>query len=145
MGHYCRICGRERPNEHFSGKGHKIHICKRCSAKPKSERQAVEDMNDIFGFMQQSHISEQNVARLGKMTRSENAQVASLAAIVLKVAKVKPYKKRRFKSLAQMCPGLLRELKNSGLVLEYSMDCDNPDVPTKANSEETEIFGDPFI
>jgi hypothetical protein len=28
MGHYCRICGRERPNEQFSGKSHKIHVCK---------------------------------------------------------------------------------------------------------------------
>src|SRR2546429_7034066 len=38
MGHYCRICGCERPNEQFSGKGHTIHVCKRCQARPKSER-----------------------------------------------------------------------------------------------------------
>jgi ribosome-binding protein aMBF1 (putative translation factor) len=51
MGHYCRICGRERPNEQFSGKGHKIHVCKRCKARPKSERQAIEDKDDIFAFL----------------------------------------------------------------------------------------------
>src|SRR6267143_538754 len=79
MGHYCRICGRERPNEQFSGKGHRIHVCKRCKAKPKSERQVIEDKDDIFGFMQQSHISEKNVARLVKMAESENPQVVSLA------------------------------------------------------------------
>jgi hypothetical protein len=101
MGHYCRICGRERPNEQFSGKGHRIHVCKRCKAKPKSERQVIEDKDDIFGFMQQSHISEKNVARLVKMAKSENPQVVSLAAIVLKVAQVKPYKTRRLKFLAQ--------------------------------------------
>jgi hypothetical protein len=116
MGHYCRICRRERPNERFSGKGHRIHVCKRCNAKPKSERQVIEDTDDIFGFMQQSHISERNVACLERMTKSENPQVASLAAIVLKVAKVKPYKTRRLKLLAQMHPELLRNLQDSGLV-----------------------------
>lgn len=31
MGHYCRICGRTRANEKFSGKGHASHICKNCA------------------------------------------------------------------------------------------------------------------
>lgn len=34
-GHYWRICGRNRPNEKFSGKGHKIHVCKECSRLTK--------------------------------------------------------------------------------------------------------------
>lgn len=41
MGHYCRICGRTRANEKFTGKGHKNHICKDCTResgrKPKEE------------------------------------------------------------------------------------------------------------
>ena len=45
MGHYCRICGRERPNEQFSGKGHRIHVCKRCKAMPKSKRQVIENLD----------------------------------------------------------------------------------------------------
>ena len=69
MGHYCRICGRERPNEQFSGKGHKIHVCKRCKARPKSERQAIEDKDDIFAFLEQSHISEKNVAHLERIAK----------------------------------------------------------------------------
>jgi hypothetical protein len=79
MGHYCRICGRERPNEQFSGKGHKIHVCKRCQAKPKTERRAIEDQDDIFGFLKQSHISQKNVIHLGQMAKSDSPQVASLA------------------------------------------------------------------
>ena len=67
MGHYCRICGRQRPNEQFSGKGHRIHVCKRCQAKPKSERRTIENMDEITGFMRQSHISEKNVVRLEQM------------------------------------------------------------------------------
>ena len=116
MGHYCRICQRERPNEQFSGSGHKIHICKRCLARPKSERQAIEDMNDILGFMQQSHISDRNVARLEKMAKSEDPQVAIRAAVALKVARVKPYRTRRIKFLGQNHPDLLGELKDAGLV-----------------------------
>ena len=140
MGHYCRICGQERPNEQFSGKGHRLHVCKRCNAKPKGERQIIEDKDDIFGFMQQSHISKRNVARLEQMTKSENPQVASLSAIVLKVARVKSYKTRRLKFLAQMHPGLLRDLEESGVVPAHTKDSDTTEVPAQANWEETEIF-----
>jgi ribosome-binding protein aMBF1 (putative translation factor) len=117
MGHYCRICGRERPNEQFSGKGHRIHVCKRCKARPESERQAIEDKDDIFAFLEQSRISEKNVAHLERMAKSNNPQVASLAAIVLDVARVKPYKTRRLKFLAQKHPELLGKLRDTGLVL----------------------------
>lgn len=37
MGHYCRICGRERANEKFSGKGYADHICKDCAREQKDE------------------------------------------------------------------------------------------------------------
>jgi len=29
-GHYCKACGRNRPNEKFTGKGHRQHLCKDC-------------------------------------------------------------------------------------------------------------------
>lgn len=45
MGHYCRICGRIRANEKFSGKGHKIHVCKDCSGK--SGRKAKKNSLDV--------------------------------------------------------------------------------------------------
>jgi hypothetical protein len=119
MGHYCRICERERPNEQFSGKGHKIHVCKRCNAKPKNERQVIGHKDDIFRFLQQSHISEKNVARLEQMAKSDNPQVASLAAIVLDVTRVKPYKTRRLKFLAHKHPELLGKLRDTGLILAH--------------------------
>src|SRR5437016_14533542 len=53
-GHHCRICGRVRPNEQLPGKGHKIHVWKRCQRVPKSERRAVEYGDDIMWFMQPS-------------------------------------------------------------------------------------------
>ena len=30
MGHFCRICGRSRPNEQFSGRGHRIYVANGC-------------------------------------------------------------------------------------------------------------------
>jgi hypothetical protein len=51
------------------------------------------------------------------MAKSDNPQVASLAAIVLDVARVKPYKTRRLKFLAQKHPELLGKLRNTGLIL----------------------------
>jgi hypothetical protein len=146
MGHYCRICKRERPNEQFSGKGHKIHVCKRCKTKPKSERRAIEDQDDIFGFMHQSHISEKNVACLEQMVKSENPQVANLAAIVLEVARGRPFKKRRLKFLAQEQPELLRKLEETGLILAHTWDweptedLDNVNWEGMGGFEENEVF-----
>jgi len=111
-----------RANEQFSGKGHKIHVCKRCRRLPRSERKAIEDREDIFGFMHQSHISPKNVARLEQLAKSETAKVASLAAIVLEVARVTPYKRRRLKILARNHRDLLRRLDETGLVFAHAWD-----------------------
>ena len=35
-GHYCRVCGRRRANEKFSGKGHTTHICKDCAKEQRA-------------------------------------------------------------------------------------------------------------
>ena len=58
-------------------------------------------MDEICRFMRQSHILEKNVVRLEQIVKSENPHVARLAAIVLRVARVKPYRTRRLKFLAQ--------------------------------------------
>ena len=48
MGHYCKICGRTRSNEKFSGKGHKKHICKDCSGKAGRKKRESEETFDGF-------------------------------------------------------------------------------------------------
>ena len=71
------------------------------------------------------------------MTKSENSQVASLAAIVLKVARVKPNKTRRLKFLANTHPDLLRNLEKTGLTIAaHSRDWETD----QSNLEETGIF-----
>ena len=36
-GHYCWCCGRRRPNERFSGRGHRQHLCRDCKKLGKEE------------------------------------------------------------------------------------------------------------
>lgn len=117
MGHYCRLCGRQRPNEAFSGKGHRSHICKKCACKPKEERDAMLQSEEIFGFMEQSHISARNVSRLKVLSGSSNRRTTELAALVLAVAAIKPYKKGRLKLLEQRHGNLLQKLEETGLIL----------------------------
>lgn len=35
---FCKICGRFRANEKFSGKGHSLHVCKDCQRKIQEEK-----------------------------------------------------------------------------------------------------------
>jgi hypothetical protein len=51
QGQYCRICGRRRANEKFSGKGHARHVCKDCDQKRRTglrERKREIDSRVVF-------------------------------------------------------------------------------------------------
>jgi ribosome-binding protein aMBF1 (putative translation factor) len=119
MGNYSRICGRTRPNEKFSGKGHRTHVCKDCAQLPKENRDAIEQREEIFNYLKQSHISAKNTARLQRLAASSNQEVAELAAIVIEIAKVKPYKRRRLKVLARQRRDLLDALERTGLIFAH--------------------------
>jgi ribosome-binding protein aMBF1 (putative translation factor) len=71
-GHYCRICGSLKPNEAFSGKGHRVHVCEKCARLPKEKREEIERTDEIFNYLRQSHISDKNVSRLRKLAKSPN-------------------------------------------------------------------------
>jgi hypothetical protein len=86
---------------------------------PKEKREAIEKKDEIFNYLRQSHISEKNVARLRKLAGSDNKEIAELAAIVLEVAEVKPYRKRRLKVLARERQDLLRKLDETGLIMAH--------------------------
>ncbi|MBI5966714.1 MAG: hypothetical protein HY882_02490, partial [Deltaproteobacteria bacterium] len=83
---------------------------------------AIEQEEEIFGFLRQSHISDKNVARLKTLASSDNRRIAELAAIVLEVAQVKPYKKRRLKVLAKERKHLLLKLEETGLIFAHHYD-----------------------
>jgi adenosylmethionine-8-amino-7-oxononanoate aminotransferase len=69
--------------------------------------------------LKQSHISSRNVARLRVLVASENVEIAKLAGIVLEVAQVRPYKKRRLKVLARERRDLLEQLRQTGLIFAH--------------------------
>jgi len=73
MGHWCRICGETKANEKFSGKGHKNHICKQCALKPKEKIDEVDQTDEIFGFLKQSHISSKNIGRLKRLVQESRS------------------------------------------------------------------------
>ncbi len=119
MGHWCRICGHSKPNEQFTGKGHRNHICKQCSKKPKADILKVEQTEEIYRFLSQSNISAKNIKRLVELCASNDAEVAQLASIVLEVARIKPGKKRRLKVLARERGDLLDQMRETGLIFAH--------------------------
>jgi hypothetical protein len=86
---------------------------------PKKEHESIEQKDEIFNFLRQSHISDKNVSRLKQLYESPDKEVSKLASIVLEVAKVKPYKKRRLKVLTRERRDLFDKLDKSGLILAH--------------------------
>lgn len=121
MGHWCRICGSIKSNEKYFGKGHKSHICKECSRKPKEEIEQIDQSEEIFNFLKQSHISKKNISRLEQLAGSKNTEISELANIVLEVAKIKPQKMRRLKFLTKENRALLNKLEKTGLIVAHHL------------------------
>ena len=115
MGNYCWVCDRHQANERFSGKGHRDQVCKECLKLPASVRKHVEEVDEVVGFLSQSNISAKNIARLQSLVVSQDGEVARLAKAVLEVARVKPYKRRRLKVVAEEHKQLMIRLQQLGL------------------------------
>lgn len=96
MGHLCRICGRGCPNEKFSGKGHKTHVCKDCQSLPKVERERIEIEEELFGMVEQSRISEKNRKRLEVLLEHDDLWIKDVADLILKVSTVAESKRKRW-------------------------------------------------
>jgi hypothetical protein len=86
---------------------------------PKPDRDAIEQEDEIFNFLQQSHISAKNTARLEILAASCNLRIAELAVIVLEVAQIKPGKKGRLKVLGRERKDLLDALDRTGLIAAH--------------------------
>ena len=120
MGRTCRICGRQRPNEQFNGKGYGASVCKRCRKRPKAEQQRILATDEVLGFlMNQKNISAKNILRLEKLASIEDADFQTLRVLALEIAQVKPHKRRRWKFLHA---DLYRRAKNAGLLEDFDDD-----------------------
>ncbi len=123
-GHWCRICNRGRPNEAFSGRGHRDHICKDCQRLPKSERERADLTRELFGYPEQSRISEKNLRRLAELAGHENLEIREHAAVLLEIARLYPGRRRRWVRLAALHPALFRRYREVTGVLDEADACD---------------------
>lgn len=116
MGRFCILCARKRPNEAFGGKGERSRICRWCRRLPRTQRNALKSEHEILDFLEQSHVSDKNLARLRALKASPDSRISSLAAVVLDVAVATPYRRRRFRILARQRRDLLTRMEESGLI-----------------------------
>jgi hypothetical protein len=80
---------------------------------PREERDRVTSLDELYGFLEQSHISQKNIDRLGILTRHADSEVRKLADLVLDIARVKPYRRRRLKFLAKNHRSLVLRLQEA--------------------------------
>lgn len=119
MPKHCRLCDCYRPNEAFSGKGRRLNLCSECRKLPLQVRADRLAILEIHGFVwRQSNISAKNMIRLKVLTRSTNAKLAELAAVVLQMAAVAPGRRRRFARIRNTHPMLGERMRELGLVPE---------------------------
>lgn len=116
MTHYCHLCHSMLPNEAFTGKGHKNHICRRCSTLPKEEQESIAIEDELFKMARQSHISQKNIERLVDLSTHKDVHIARKAKLLLKVAQCYPYKRRRYTKIAHEQPDLLEALESVGFL-----------------------------
>ncbi len=101
------------------GGGHRNHICKDCNRMPIEIRDTIEQKDEIFGFLKQSHISLKNIKWLELLKTSPDPKVTELALVVFDIAKIHPYKRQRLKNLAQQRRDLLLKLEETGLIYAH--------------------------
>lgn len=116
MGRVCRVCGRQRANERFGGKGYRAYVCDKCRKKPKVEQQRVLLGDEVFGFLAQSNISAKNIERLKVIERFEIEEVARQAAVLREIALVMPRKKKRWPFLRAKHPEIFQRAIDVGFI-----------------------------
>lgn len=79
QGHYCKVCGRYRANEKFTGKGHATHICKDCANLPPEEKAKQEALNRLFNLPW--HLSKEQKAWLKNRMQDRRPEVKALAQV----------------------------------------------------------------
>lgn len=116
MGRVCDCCGRERPNERFGGRGQRARICSDCRRLPKATLQRQLAFDEIFGFMEQSNISQKNIARLKALDAIHDTTFQKLRLLILEIAQVAPRRRRRWKLIASNNRDLLERAIAAGLI-----------------------------
>jgi len=97
----------------------------------------VKYEHEILRFLEQSHVSDKNLAQLRALASSQDSRVANLAAVVLDVSVATPYRRRRFRILARQRRDLLKRMEKWGLILPAaSLDDTDPCIDSAAAWDE---------
>ena len=120
MGHYCWLCGRMRPNESFSGRGRRVHECRRCRRSIPPARQAQLRLSrDLERMLRQSRISSKNITWAESLAKHEDEEVRNLASIVAEIGRVHPYRRRRHGAIRRAHAQLWERMVAAGLVEDW--------------------------
>jgi len=124
MGRFCRVCGRVRANERFSGRGHKRGVCKECHAQVRALQRSVRKdrghsgvEREIACMLEQIQITEKNMTRLEDLSANAPGRAREMAALALEVARIAPERKIRLRRLRQAAPGLVERLREYRLAV----------------------------
>src|SRR4051794_2244991 len=126
------MCGRDRPNEAFSGKNHARHLCRECARLPAEVRDASHRFDDLWSMLfRQPNITPKNIGMASEWTASNDPKVAVLAQIVVDVGRIFPYRKHRMRKLRQHRPALWARMLAADVV-------DFDQLPRSAHEQESE-------
>ena len=73
------VCGKIRPNEKFSGKGHAAHICKACAKKPREKQEEEIALHKIDRLYRYESLSRNNRRMLERYSQGPNPEISSAA------------------------------------------------------------------
>jgi hypothetical protein len=79
----------------------------------------MDSIDRLWGYLfRQSHISARNIAHLTQLSEAEDPQVSRFAAVVLELARLRPYRRRRFGGLQASHPELWQRLIELNIIGE---------------------------
>jgi hypothetical protein len=89
---------------------------KQCMKSPRDELSRIESLDRIWDFVfRQSRISGKNMVELSELAESEDTAVSRFATVVLELARVRPFRRRRFRGLQKAHPELWQRLRDAGI------------------------------
>lgn len=77
QGQYCKVCGEYKAHEKFSGRGHAVHICKKCASLSAAERNQKVLLTRLMNLPWQ--MSKEQVAWLKALQKDGRPEVSALA------------------------------------------------------------------
>lgn len=83
---------------------------------PRDQRERTDRMQELFGFINQSRISNNNRKRLNELLAHNDAEVQKIAQLVIRVAHIAEGKRRRWRRVKQADYPLYLQCVEIGLI-----------------------------